>query len=117
MMWNIKIKGARFFSNVGVTDKERSKKQEIIIDVEISKDLMKAAKSGNIRDTINYSEVYDLIEKLLNGKSYNLIETIAENISSEMMIKFHANEVLARVMKPKALKNADYASVEVSKHA
>ena len=114
-MDKIIIKEAKFSCNIGVTEKERGKKQEIFIDAEIFFYTKKPGKTDKIGDTLNYSEIYDLIKKTTEDKEYKLIEAMAENIAEEILGNFSANAVLVRVKKPSALadRNVKYAAVEI----
>ena len=117
-MDKIIIKGARFSCSIGVSVEERSKKQKIVIDVELFLSARKAAKTDNIKYAVNYSEVHDLIKSLVESKKYNLIEAMAENIAEEILNKFPVKKVLVRVKKPEALsnKNVKYAAVEITRN-
>ena len=114
-MDKIIIKEARFPCNIGVSQKERKKKQEIIIDVELFSNIKKASKTDNIRYAVNYSKVYDLIKNIVGREKYKLVEAIAENVAKEILNKFSVEKVLVRVKKPTALanKNVKYAAVEI----
>lgn len=114
-MDKIIIKGACFLCNIGLSSKERSKKQEIFIDIELFLDIKKAAKTDNIEDTVNYSEVYELIKDLVEAHEIKLIETLVENIAKDILNKFSVEKVLVRIKKPKALANKDvkYVVVEI----
>ena len=114
-MDKIIIKEAKFDCNVGVTDKERGRKQRIIVDVELFADLRKASHTDNIKNTINYSEVYKSIRNVAEKKDYRLIETLAENVAKEILNNSPAKKVVVRVEKPMALakKNVKYAAVEI----
>jgi len=114
-MDKIIIKSANFLCNIGVTAEERSKKQEIIVDVELFLSINKAADRDNIKDAINYSEIHGLLKGIIQKKEYKLIETMAECIAKNILREFPVKEVLVRVKKPKALadRNVAYVAVEV----
>ena len=114
-MDKIIIKEARFPCNIGVSQKERKKKQEIIIDVELFSNIKKASKTDNIRYAVNYSKVYDLIKNIVGREKYKLVEAMAENVAKEILNKFSVEKVLLRVKKPEALanRNVKYAAVEI----
>lgn len=114
-MDKIIIKEAKFSCNIGVAKKERGKKQEIFIDAEIFFNAKKPGKTDKIGDTLNYSEIYDLMKKTAEDKEYKLIEAMAENIAEEILGSFSVNSALVRVKKPSALadRNVKYAAVEI----
>ena len=123
-MNKIIIKEAHFLCNVGVLEEERKEKQEILVDVVLFLNVKKAFKkktakpfffSDDIRSTVNYLEVYNLLNKVVNDKEYRLIEAMSEDIAKEVLSNFPVDEVLVRVKKPTALadKNVKYAAVEI----
>lgn len=117
MMDKIILKNAKFMCNIGVTEKERKKKQKILIDAELFLNLKKASYKDNIKNTINYSEVYESIKNVVVKKEYRLIEALAENIAKEILSNYPVKKVMVRVKKPEALgKNVGYAAVEIKRN-
>jgi len=116
-MDKIVIKGACFSCSIGVSPEERSKKQKIIIDVESFLDLRKAAKTDDLKDTANYSKVYDLLKNIAEKNKHALIESMAENIAKELLNKFPIKNVIVKVKKPEALadRNVKYVAVEIAR--
>lgn len=106
------IKGLKLKCSLGITEKERAKKQEIIADIEILHDTKKAAYTDDIRYAINYSDAAKLT-KALAEKEYKLIETLAEEIANVLLQNFLVMEVKVLIKKPYAIKEADYAAVEI----
>ena len=118
-MDKIIIKSANFLCNIGITPEERGKKQEIIVDVELFLSINKVADRDNIKNAINYSEVYGLLKRVIEEKEYNLIEALAESIAKEILAEFPIDKILVRVKKPKALaeRNVEYVAVEIIREA
>ena len=98
---------------VGVRKRERKEKQKIFVTVEIYTNIEKAAKSSNIKDTINYSSIIKNIKKFITGKKYLLLETMAEDIAKMILRNKKVNEVKVLVKKPKAITKGKYAAVEI----
>ena len=67
--------------HVGVTDRERSRKQRILVSVEIDREVRPGEIGDRIEGAIDYSEVRSGIAGLVESASFNLIETIAERIA------------------------------------
>lgn len=116
-MDRIIIKEARFMCNVGVSEKEREKKQLVVIDAELFLYLKKASSSDDIKNTVNYSELHSVMKNVAENKRYKLIEAMAENIAKEILNNFSVKKIIVRVMKPSALskKNVKYAAVEITR--
>jgi 7,8-dihydroneopterin aldolase/epimerase/oxygenase len=84
----------------GVWDEERQVGQRFEVDVEFVGDIAAAAKSDNIRDTIDLYQVYQIVEKIVTGKTFKLVETLAEKIAAALLRQFSVNELRVCVRKP-----------------
>lgn len=116
-MDKIIIRGAQFMCNIGVSKEEMAKKQNIFVDVELFVNLKKASLTDNIKNTINYSELHELIKNIAEKKEHKLIEALAEDIANVILKNSSAKKVLVSIKKPMALakKNVKYASVEITR--
>ena len=112
-MYKIIIKDARFFCNIGVSSKERAKKQKIEISAKLFFDAGKATDMDDIKDTINYSDVFGLMRDIADKKEYKLIETLANGIAEGILDKFNAEKITVKVKK--RLQNMKYAAVEITR--
>lgn len=118
-MDKIIIKDARFLCNIGVAERERRKKQEIFIDVELFLDIKKMAKpfflSDDLKNTVNYLDVYTSIKRIVEEKGYKLIEALAENVAYKILQNFNVSKVVVRIKKPNALadKKVKYVAIEI----
>lgn len=90
----IKLEGLEFFGYHGQQDEEQSIGNRFSVDVEIKSDINKAAKSDNLKDTINYAEVYHAVKETMNQKhrllehvAYNIIQTLRSNFPEVKKIK------------------------------
>ncbi len=111
------IKEASFRLRIGVSKKERSKKQPILVDCRMSIDARIAAKSGNLLDTVDYVCVCDEIRKIAEGREWVLLETLAEELAGHIMRSHGAEEITICVKKPQALKGrAAYGAIEVRRN-
>ena len=113
MMDRIIIKDAALFCNIGVASKERSRKQKIFVDAQLFLDTRKAAKKDDLKFTINYSDVFNLMKKIAGKKEYNLIETLANDIAERILDEFKVGKVTVKVKK--MLPNMKYAAVELTR--
>jgi dihydroneopterin aldolase len=76
------LKDLRVGVFIGVTERERSRKQKLLVSVEIEC----APPAGNrendsIEGTVDYSEVRRSIREIAEGSRFNLIETLANSIA------------------------------------
>ena len=96
----IRINNIVFFAYHGVEEAEKRQGQRFEVDVELVLDLQKAGRSDKLGDTIDYRQVYELVEEIVVEGDYNLIEAIAEDIAAAILKKFSVEEVVVRVRKP-----------------
>lgn len=83
----ILLEDVRFYSNHGVFEQENKVGNTFIINLKIGFDITQASKSDDISDTINYGEVYEVINKEMQKPS-KLIEHVAKRIVDSLRNKF-----------------------------
>ena len=88
--------------NHGVFDHERRDGQDFVVDVTVWIDLVAAAASDDLADTVDYGGLAQLAADIVAGPPRNLIETVAAEIADAVMAdeRLHAVEVV--VHKPDA---------------
>ena len=85
----------------GVNPEERVTPQPFEVDVELELDLGPAGRSDELERTVDYRGVYTTVSEIVTGRSYRLIEALAEAIATEMLGGFRAvDAVVIRVRKP-----------------
>ena len=96
----IVLRDIRLDGRHGVQDEERVTPQPFEVDVELEMDLRPAGRSDDLVRTADYSRAYDIVQGIVTGRSYRLIEALAEAISREMLDTFPVDAVVVRVRKP-----------------
>ena len=115
-MDKIIMKNLSFYGYHGVMQEEKVLGQKFILDIQIYTDLRKAGKTDEVNDTINYSKVYDEVKYIVEKKTFDLIEALAESIADTILNEFiKAKEVVIKVKKPEAPVKGiyDYFAVEI----
>jgi FolB domain-containing protein len=97
---------------VGVPEEERAKPQRLLLTVEMSLDLSAAAKSDDLARTIDYYAVFQRLLSFGEGRSWKLIETLAQNLADAILTEFEAKSVSVEVKKF-ILPETKYVSVRV----
>ena len=87
--------------SVGVSEEERRKKQNVVVDVEILCSLKHAGTSDNLRETISYSEVQDMVTEIVTKSEFKLLETLAENVAALILKNPNSCQVTISVKKEK----------------
>jgi len=96
----IRIKNATFYGYHGVSNEEQYVGGKFEADIDIYTDFSEAAKTADLKKTINYDTVYKFINKLVHEKNYSLIESLATTIADELLKKYKTiNKIAVRVRK------------------
>ena len=116
-MDRVVIKGAKFQAHVGTGEEERSRPQEIEIDVVIWLDLRKAGKRDDYEHTVCYGKVHDCLAAIVASRKFALIEAIAETAAAGVLAGFPVKRVRITVKKPGALQDraVDYCAVRITR--
>ena len=99
-------------AHMGVTDKERAKKQKILVTVSIVPEIHFKPLNDSIDNTINYSKVRDDIISIFKKHRFNLIETAAGKIASYIKDKYPVKNI-AVVIKKFPYKDTKYVAFEL----
>jgi len=102
----IYIKDLRIKTIIGIFDWERKEKQEVSIDMEFPFDCKKAAATDSIEDAIDYKAITKGVIKFVEESSFQLQETLAENIAALVKEKYGVKSIKLRVSKPGALRGS-----------
>src|SRR5580704_8305082 len=91
---------------VGIFDWERQVKQTVIMDIEISADIRKAALTDSIDDTLNYKRVAKRVLAFIEASEFHLVETLAEHLAMLILEEFNIAWVRLTVSKPGAVRSS-----------
>ncbi len=116
-MDKIKIKNMQFFAYHGVAADEKKNGQKFEVDLTVIIPLKNAGQNDDLTQTIDYSILYDIVKTEMEKQSYNLIETVGENIASSIIKTFDVENVSVEIRKPHAPINGrfDYVAIEVNR--
>lgn len=109
------LAGMQFYARHGVFPEEKAMGQKFIIDLEILLDLRQAGQTDDLNRTLNYADIYAAVKNITTGRSFNLVEALAEEIAAEILENYPSEQVLVRVKKPHAPISGifDYVGVEL----
>lgn len=114
-MDRIFLRGMRFMACHGVLPHEREVPQPFEVDVEMGLDLRAAGEADDLRQTVNYAEVYDVVSTVLTVTAKKLIEALAEEIAADLLRDFDALRwVRVTVHKPAAPIDGIFSDVGVT---
>jgi dihydroneopterin aldolase len=114
-MDKILIAGLDCVAAIGVTPEERTIRQRLSIDVEISVDAARPARTDSLKDAIDYSKVAVLVMQICQSRDFHLIETVAELLAGRILADFPTPQVrvLVRKISPVVEPRVNYVSVEI----
>lgn len=103
-----------FYGYHGVYPEENKLGQRFFVDLELALDLSPAGQSDDLSKTVDYAEVYQLVQTEVEGEPCALIETLAEGIAGKLLATFSLlEEVRIRITKPDPPIPGHYQSVGV----
>ena len=100
---------------IGIWDWERKIRQTVIVDLEMSADIARAAASDSVEDTLNYKSVAKRVQQFVSDSSFQLVETLAERIAGIIRDEFEVAWVKVRVHKPGAIRGSRDVGIEIER--
>ena len=103
----LSIEGLRVRCIIGVTERERTSVQDLVVDLGVKVDFEKAATSDSIQDTVDYRALTRRVIEAGEDSSFQLVETLAIHLGRVVLDEFaRVEEVRIEVEKPHALSAA-----------
>lgn len=115
-MDKIKIRDLEVFAKHGVFPEENEKGQNFFVNATLYTDTRKAGTTDQLEDSTNYGEVCHFITELMQREVYKLIETAAEKLAAEILLRFSlVKQIKLEIQKPEAPIGLPfgYVSVEI----
>ena len=114
-MDKIFLKELKVETIIGIWEWERKIRQTVIIDLEMSADIARAAASDEVADTLNYKSVAKRIQSFVADSSFQLVETLAERIAGIIRDEFDVAWVHVTVHKPGAIRGSRDVGVDIER--
>ncbi|HZL13284.1 MAG TPA: dihydroneopterin aldolase [Verrucomicrobiae bacterium] len=100
---------------IGISKAERAWPQRLLVTIDMELDVADAIKSDNIRDTINYFDVAQILFKWGKNREWNLIEKLTDEMADLILKKFQPESVTIE-LKKFPLPESKYISLTLTKH-
>ena len=104
-----------FNTLIGIHDFEKEKEQQIRFNIEIDINPLLKAAENDLNSIVNYENVINKIKLITQKKHYNLLETLAEDIFSNLFISKNIIKIKLRIEKPEIIKNTSSVGIEITK--
>ena len=109
----------RFYAYHGLFPEENTLGQQFEVDVEILGAFERWAEHGEnpdvtkVEGAVNYPEVYDLVNGIVTGERFGLVESLADRLITSIQDTFGVNRLIVRVRKPNPPVPAQFDGIEV----
>jgi dihydroneopterin aldolase len=110
----IELRGLTVRGRHGVFDDERRDGQDFVVDITVWIDLVNAAASDDLADTLDYGTLAQRAADVVSGQPRRLIETVAAEIAEDVMRDDRAHAVEVVVHKPSAPIPLTFSDVAVT---
>ena len=102
---------------IGIWEWERKIRQTVVIDLEMSADIARAAATDDVADTLNYKSVAKRLQQFIGDSSFQLVETLAERIAGIVRDEFDVAWVKVTVHKPGAIRGSRDVGIIIERGA
>lgn len=110
----IRIDNLEVYAYHGVYDEEKEKGQYFYVNAELYTNTRKAGMNDDLDASTNYGTVCDFIHGFMTKHTYDLIETVAEQLAQALLLEFKlVKSVLLEIRKPHAPIEKEFESVSV----
>jgi len=101
---------------IGIFDWERQVKQTVLLDIELSADIRKAALSDSIDDTLNYKRVAKRVLAFVEASTFHLVETLSEQVAMLILAEFQVARVRIALSKPGAVRSSKDVGIIIERN-
>ncbi len=114
-MDTIFIKQLKIETIIGVLPIERQFKQILFVDLEMTTDARKIARTDTMEHTLDYAHIAAFIEQFGVENHFHLIETFAQRLSEALHTTFAAHGQVITIYKPGAVLTAQTVGVRITR--
>ncbi len=109
------LRDLRIDTVIGIYEWERRTRQTVIFDLEMGTDIMRAAQSERIEDTLNYRAVAKRLIEFVGESEFQLVETLAERCAAIVMEEFGVSWLRLTLNKKGAVRGATDVGVIIER--
>lgn len=102
---------------IGVYDHEKEVKQPLFFDLEMWTDFGQAAATDDVKYVVDYAKVSARIIEHTQAQPVELLETLAEQLSTIIFNEFPVYQLRLRINKPHAVLEAQSVGIEIERTA
>lgn len=109
------LRDLRVDTIIGIFDWERTTRQVVGIDLEMAADVARAAATDSIEDALDYKAISKRLIDFVGASSFQLVETLAEEIARVVREEFGVPWVRVTLSKPGAIRGARDVGVVIER--
>lgn len=109
------LRGLRIETVIGIYDWEKTIHQPVILDLEMSTDVARAAATDRIEDALNYKAVSKRLKEFVASSRFELVETLAERCAEIVRSEFGVRWVRLSLNKVGAVSGAQDVGVIIER--
>ena len=115
-MDKIFLKNLRLKTRIGLFDWEKQIDQIINIDLEAGFDISKAAKTDDVKHSLDYKTISNKIKEYVKSNDHELIETLIENIAQMILKDFDVKYITLSISKPGAIRDSKDVGITITRN-
>ena len=96
----VEIRGLSLYTHHGVSDAEQEVGQRLEFDISFDVPDCDAVLTDRIEDTVDYSEVCDIVVLAATERSYRTLERLAQVVGQRLIERYGCESVRVRASKP-----------------
>ena len=112
----ILLEGIQVPAALGVTAAERRMRRPVLLDLEVGFDLAAAGRTDQIRHTLHYKHIFEVVEDIAANQEHKLVEALGQRIAEAVLAKFDADWICVTVRKPKPIAGVlEHAGIRITR--
>jgi D-erythro-7,8-dihydroneopterin triphosphate epimerase len=100
---------------LGIDERERREKQDVVVQLTLHADLRAACRSDRFEDTVDYRAIKKRVVRLVEASQFSLVEALAEAVARSCLEEPRVQRADVTVEKPGALRFARTVCVELTR--
>ena len=113
-MFKVEIKQLKVNTNIGVSSKERQKRQLVLISIRFNYRISSKFNVNDIEHLQDYSKITKFVKNFVENSKYQTLEKLITETKIILKKKFRLNNIYLKIEKPEVAKKYRCSSISVS---
>lgn len=100
---------------IGINPDERTKKQDILLNIVLYTNIRRAAETDDINDATNYKAISKRVIEYVEASEHLLVERLVTEVARLILTEYPVERATVRVEKPTALRFARSVGIEIER--